>query len=315
MELAIQIARSTFSAARLIMVAMILAMPVLAQEVDSVAPKPQSQSESNKPVESKKPFEFETIRNVYYAKELDYKLLCDIYQPKGDGPFPVLLAIHGGAWRNGSKLQMLRHAWKFAKAGYVVIAINYRHAPAYKFPAQVHDCKRAVRWVRYKSKKLKADPNRIAVFGYSAGGHLGAMLGATDETDGLEGNVPEELKEYSSRVNCVVVGGGPCEFGWIKSKALVYWLGATLDEKPEVYKQAAPMTYVSKDDPPMMFFHGEADTVVPPAASKKMHDRMIAAGVSTHYKTVSIKGHFMTFSDTTWLDDAIAFIDQHLNRK
>lgn len=264
---------------------------------------------------AKKSFEFKKIPNVYYAKESGYKLLCDIYQPEGEGPFPALIAIHGGAWRNGSKLQMLRHAWKFAKAGYVVIAINYRHAPAYKFPAQIHDCKRVVRWVRHKSQKLKVDPEQIAVFGYSAGGHLSAMLGTTHEADGLEGEIPDELKNYSSRVNCVVVGGGPCEFDWIKSQALVYWLGSAPDEKPELYKQAAPMTYVTKDDPPMMFVHGGGDSVVPPETSRKMHQRMIEVGVSTEYKTIGKKGHFATFSDLTWLDDAIEFMDEHLNRK
>ena len=77
--------------------------------------------------------------------------------------------------------------WKLASAGYVVIAINYRLSPDNKFPAQIHDCKQAVRWTRYKADKLRVDPDRIAVFGYSAGGHLGAMLGTTDSNDGLEG--------------------------------------------------------------------------------------------------------------------------------
>ena len=110
------------------------------------------------------------------------------------------------------------------------------------------------------------------------------MLGATHESDGLEGEIPQELKDYSSRVNCVIVGGGPCEFDWIKSRALVYWLGSAPEEKPELYKQASPMTYVTKDDPPMMFVHGGGDSVVPPQTSRKMYEKMIEVGVSSRYK-------------------------------
>ena len=260
----------------------------------------------------KSKFKFRKHSNIYYTKTDDYSLLCDIYMPEGEGPFPAVLAIHGGAWRHGSKLHMLRHAWKLAGAGYVVVAINYRHAPEYKFPAQIHDAKNAVRWMRYKSEKLKINPEKIAVFGYSAGGHLGAMLGTTDVGADLEGPIPESLTKYSSRVACVVVGGGPCEFSWVKSNSLASWLGYNQQQNPEIYRQAAPITYVTPDDPPFMFFHGSIDKVVPPASAEKMHRKLLSVGIQSTYHRIEDHGHFATFSNTKWLDTAIEFMDRTL---
>lgn len=281
---------------------------------DQPVDKSAAGAEAVKPEPKKYNYEYKKIPNVTYSKGQGYSLLCDIYQPIGDGPFPALLAIHGGAWTHGSKLNMIRHAWKLARAGYVVVAINYRHAPQYKFPAQVHDCKQAVRWIRSKQEKLKIDPNQIAVFGYSAGGHLGAMLGSTDGEDGLEGPTTEAGSKFSSRVHCVVVGGGPCEFSWIKSRALVHWLGDSPQNNPEVYKQAAPLTYVTPDDPPFIFFHGGDDGVVPLDSAKKMHSSLQQAGIESQFHTVGEKGHLATFTDTGWLDQAIEFMDEKLKR-
>ena len=260
-------------------------------------------------------YEYKKLPNIAYVREADYTLLCDIYQPLGEGPFPAVLAIHGGAWTHGSKLNMIRHAWKLARAGYVVVAINYRLAPRYKFPAQIHDCKRAVRWIRAKQKKLKIDPDQIAVFGYSAGGHLGALLGATDDSDGLDGQIGDEEKKYSARVQCVVVGGGPCEFSWIKSRALVHWIGDTPQQGPELYTRASPLHYASSDDPPFIFFHGGGDRVVPVSSAKKMYERLVELGVESRFRVVGDKSHIATFSDTTWLDEAIEFMDEELDRK
>ncbi len=260
-------------------------------------------------------YKYKKYSNVIFAKGDDYRLLCDIYMPVGKGPFPAVLAIHGGAWQHGSKVNMLRHAWKLAGSGYVVLAINYRLAPDHRFPAQIHDCKHAVRWIRSKSEKLNIDPNQIAVFGYSAGGHLAAMLGTTDENDKLEGEIEEGLQKYSSRVQCVVIGGAPCEFGWIKSRALVGWLGESPEENPQLYATAAPITHISPEDPPFAIFHGSADDVVPPESSKLFHDKLLAAGIDSRYESVVGKGHLATFTDTSWLDDAIEFMDEKLNRK
>ena len=165
--------------------------------------------------------------------------------------------------------------------------------------------------MRLKSKKLKLYPDRIAAFGYSAGAHLAAMLGTTDEADGFEGTVTDEkLKPFSTRVQCVIAGGAPCEFKWIKSKSLVYWLGHSPQEKPALYKQAAPMTYITKDDPPFMFIHGTADKIVPIRSSQRMHEKLKEIGIDSRYESVEGKGHFATFSDLSWMESAIDFMDE-----
>lgn len=263
---------------------------------------------------AKRRYQHKKYNNVIYSRGKNFRLFCDVYKPDGDGPFPAVIAIHGGAWRHGSKFQMLRHAWKLVSAGYVVIAINYRLSPEHKFPAQVHDCKQAVRWVRYKAEKLNVDPDQIAVFGYSAGGHLAAMLGTTDCDDGLEGQVDEPFKAYSTRVQCVAIGGAPCEFEWIRSDSLRDWLGKSPQADPELYRQAAPLTYVTQDDPPFIIFHGSNDTVVPPESSKKLYQLLQQTGIEARYHVIQGKGHFATFSDTTWLDAAIEFMDEKLGR-
>ena len=263
---------------------------------------------------TRKKLEFEKKGGVVYRKTDDYELKCDVYTPEGDGPFPAILAVHGGAWRSGTKFLMLRHAWRMAEAGYVVVAINYRHAPKYPFPNQVHDCKHAVRWMRANAGKYKIDPDRIGGFGYSAGGHLVSMLGTTDADDGLEGEIEHGMEGINTRISCVAAGGAPCEFSWIEddSRTLTYWLGGTPTEKSERFTAASPTTYITPDDPPFFLFHGDFDMVVPVDTSKKMHQLLRACKVESHHCVAERNGHLGTFSDLDWMDKAIEFFDSKL---
>lgn len=261
---------------------------------------------------------FEKIGAVTYREIEGEVLSCDIYLPDGVGPLPAIVAIHGGAWRHGTKLTMLRHAWKLARAGYVVVAINYRHAPEHPFPAQVHDCKYAVKWIRANAKRFKIDPERIGAFGYSAGGHLAAMLGTAGPKDGLEPEFndadSDPVEPFSSQVSAVVAGGAVCEFGWIapQDRTLVYWLGAKKSQDPEIYRRASPMSYVSPADPPFYFYHGEHDLVVPKTTSIRLHETLQAAGVTSQHDIARNLGHVATFSDLSWMTRAIHFFDRHL---
>ncbi len=238
----------------------------------------------------------------------------DVYVPEGKGPYPAILAVHGGSWTSGTKVHLLRHAWRLAERGYVVVAINYRHAPTYKFPCQIHDCKQAVRWMRHNASEYKIEPEKIGAYGYSAGGHLVALLATTDAEDGLEGDVDEPFKSYSTRLQAVAVGGAPCEFSWAGSTTLAYWIGATKDKRPELYTAAAPITYIDQDDPPFYFYHGESDFLVPSSSSQKMRDQLQAAHVTCTYEVVKNKGHFWTFSDFRQFDRAIDFFDDTLQK-
>lgn len=276
-------------------------------------PAPRESQDSSDPQSRS----FELSRSVVYKKTDEYELTCDIYRPLGEGPFPAILAVRGGAWKFGSKLAMMRHAWIMVSSGYVVVAINYRHAPKHPFPAQIEDCKHAVRWMKANASKFAIDPERIGAFGYSAGGHLVALLGTTDANDGLEGDVKPEWKQFDSRVQAVAAGAAPCEFSWIDddSQVLSYWLGGSPSEKPDAFRRASPTTFISADDPPFYFFHGEKDIVVPISTSLTMHRLLKEAGVSSQHDVSKQGGHVLTFSDTRWMVKSIEFFDSHLKKQ
>ena len=293
---------------------------------DSVEMLPQSLATANVVAGAKKTspsrsLDFEKRGAITYREIGGETLKCDVYVPEGVGPYPAVIAIHGGAWRQGSKIALLRHAWRLAKSGYVVVAINYRHAPEHPFPAQVHDCKFAVRWMRANAKEYKIDPNRIAAFGYSAGGHLAALLGTTNKADGLEGlgELPSsnDLSQYSSAVQATVIGGAPCEFDWIGENAntLVYWLGEKRANAPDVYLKASPTNYVTADDPPFYIFHGEQDMIVPLSSSNKLHCKLLDNGVQSKREVALSLGHIATFSDLSWMTRAIGFLDEQLKKE
>src|SRR5207244_770671 len=128
--------------------------------------------------------------DVVYTKAGGTELKLDVARPaEGEGPFPVVVAIHGGAWRGGDKAGLRPALAEFARHGYVAVSPQYRFCPKETFPAQVHDVKAAVRWVKTNAKKYRIDPKRIGAMGFSAGGHLALMLGVTVPNDGRAGDV------------------------------------------------------------------------------------------------------------------------------
>lgn len=283
--------------------------------IDGETKEDQSSSSSSNKEKPRAKFKFKKHGALVYDRGEDYRLTLDVYQPEGNGPFPAVLAVHGGAWRSGSKITMLRHAWELASAGYVVVAINYRHAPKYKFPAQIHDCKQAVRWIRYHADQYSIDPNRVAAFGYSAGGHLVSLLGTADAEDGLEGPIKDErLEDISTRVQAVIAGGAVCDFKWVdpESRILNYWIGTNRGQDPAAYLKASPTHYISKDDPPFFFFHGEEDAVVPISSPKNMHQKLVDMGIPSQFNAVSGKGHLATFGDIKQMNKCIEFLNQRM---
>ena len=166
-------------------------------------------------------YNYERTKNIVY-KEIDGESLkLDVYIPEGEGPFPAVVVVHGGAWRFGSKGQLAMYARDLAKRGYVSFAINYRLAPQHKSPAQTEDCRDAVRWVRQNGHKYKADPKRIGAMGYSAGGHLVSMLATT----GL--SKADDPKGVGTKIVAAVAGGSPTDFRTVRenSRSLAYWFG------------------------------------------------------------------------------------------
>jgi acetyl esterase/lipase len=250
---------------------------------------------------------------VAYADREAGPLKADVYLPKGDGPFPGVLVVHGGAWRMGSRAQLAGPARLLAEHGYVAAAISYRLAPEYKFPAQIDDCKAAVRWLRKTAERWRLDPEHVGGFGYSAGAQLVALLGATDPHDGLEG-LAKPAGEPSTRLQAVVAGGAPCEFRTIRPDVhfLDFWLGGSPAEKPEQYRLASPRAFVTPDDPPMFFYHGSEDRLVPPISAEAMCRSLQAAGVEHELYMIPKVGHTAASLDRQAVERAIAFLDRHL---
>jgi len=254
--------------------------------------------------------EFAVTRDVPYVARNGQNLLADIYIPQGAGPFPAVLVVHGGAWRSGSKARLARFAEQLAGEGYTAVAINYRLAPEHLFPAQIEDCKSAVRFMRKNAAKYKIDPAQLGGLGYSAGGHLVALLGVTDATCGLEGS---DADGTSTRLQCVVAGGAPCDFRNTPLAAdLGYWLGGTLAEKPDNYEKASPLGFVSKDDPPVFFFHGQGDTLVPIAGARQMVAKLTEVGVPAELFEIPRAGHGLAAFNPAAADKAVKFFDVHL---
>ncbi len=235
--------------------------------------------------------------DVVYAKVGDAELKLDIGMPKqGNGPFPAVVCVHGGGWQAGSYKHLTQTVKFLAGRGYVAVSVQYRFAPKHPFPAQVEDCKAAVRWLRANAAKYKVDKDRIGAFGMSAGAHLVCMLGLTTAEDGLEGQ-GGNLKE-SSRVQAVVSVFGPTDFtkgDWETNvePLITDFLGGKLQDKPGVYKQASPVTYVRKDPapPPFLFFHGDKDVIVRIRHSELLVDALKQAGGQAALVRMAGEGH------------------------
>lgn len=259
---------------------------------------------------------FKVRGNVEYAQASGEPLLADVYVPRGEGPFPGVLVVHGGALMMSNKKQVRPISSYLAEHGYTAVAIDPRLTPQFTFPAQIEDGKAAIRWMRTHASEYKIDPARIGGFGYSFGGNLVALLGTTDSSAGLEGpNAPSDGP--STRLQCVVVGGAQCDFRDLPldNKRMVFWFGGSRAEKPEAYVLASAANFVGKDDPPMFFYHGEKDTMVPIASPKSMVAELTKVGVPAELYTVPKAGHIQAFQDPQALDAAVKFLDKHLKQQ
>lgn len=233
------------------------------------------------------------------------KQMVDVYLPikrSSDKPLPVVALIHGGGWVNGDRIGYAAQAVQLARTGdYAAITVGYRLTKEARWPAQVHDCKAAIRWIRAHAKELNLDADKIAVWGSSAGGHLSSLLGTSGDVKELEGDLGTDTA-YSSRVQCVVNLCGPEDFSqalmfgkdgqpiW-KDDAVSGLLGGNALEKPHVASAASPVTYVSSDDPPFITFHGTQDQRVAYRHAQTIHAALQKAHVSTLLVPINSGGH------------------------
>jgi acetyl esterase/lipase len=246
----------------------------------------------------------ETIRSeleLPYAATDNPRQRLDLYLPKspeGDKPLPLVVFIHGGGWQNGDKQSGAIGAIPLVQSGqYAAASIGYRLTGEAMWPAQIHDCKAAIRWLRAHAKKYNLDPEKIGVVGSSAGGHLAAMLGTSGAVSSLDGSMGEHLT-VSSRVACVVDLFGPTDFLALSDaassspKSAVYLLlGGSVKDNQETARAASPVSYVSADNPPFLIVHGTDDPIVPFQQSELLLDALKKTDVQAALIRVEGGGH------------------------
>jgi acetyl esterase/lipase len=223
-------------------------------------------------------------------------LLLDLFVPKaGDGPFPLVIWVHGGGWEGGDKSPC--PALGLLREGFAVASVNYRLTDEAIFPAQIHDVKAAVRWLRAHAKEHKLDPDRFGAWGASAGGHLVALLGTSGGVAELEG-VELGHADQSSRVQAVCDWYGPCDFSIMadiagsNNKGMLFKLfGGPLKDKRDLATLASPVTHATNDDPPFLIQQGDKDNLVPVAQSQAMETALKKAGVPVELMIVQGAGH------------------------
>jgi len=246
-------------------------------------------------------------------------LHLDLYVPAGTAPAPVIVWVHGGGWQSGDKSLGAQHpALRQRGRGYAVASVEYRLSGEAIFPAQIADCKAAIRWLRANAARYRLDPQRIAAWGSSAGGHLVALLGTSAGVGSLEDPAQGHARE-SSAVRAVVDWYGPTDFLRMDPSHLLAGspesrlLGCTVTECPERVALANPISYVDRADPAFLIQHGSADPVVNLRQSELMHSALTAAGVPSTLTVLPGAGHgggeFTAASNVALIE---AFLDRYL---
>jgi len=242
-------------------------------------------------------------RDLPYMEHPGPRHTLDLYLPPGAGALPLVIWVHGGGWKNGSKANPLPLRL-IADQNYAIASVNYRLSQFAKFAAQIEDVKSAVRWLRANAARYRVDPNRFAAWGSSAGGHLVALLG----TAGEKFNTGDHVR-VSSRVQAVVDFYGPTDFLKMDEHALPSapfkhnspsspesdLIGGPITENDLLVARANPITYVSPDDPPFLIVHGDQDPLVPLHQSQMLEEALRKAGVAVKLHVVKGGGHGQGF--------------------
>ncbi len=245
-------------------------------------------------------FGFSVRRDVVFTpKNWPTEQLADLYLPSSAKPAPAVLLIHGGGW-NGkeSRSDMAGIARSLAKRGYFVMNATYRLTPTWKFPSQREDLEEAIRFMRANARDLNIDTARLATFGYSAGGHLAALIGL-DPANG---------------VKAIVAGGAPTDLSfWSEGKLTGLLLGGPVKGNEKIYHEASPVHDVTKNSPPVFVYHGTKDDLVPLEHPEAFIAALRKNGVEHEVYWIEGRSHIMAhlFSARA-VPEAIDFIDKHL---
>lgn len=242
-----------------------------------------------------------THRDVEYARIGERALALDIYvpaEPRAEKT-PLVIWIHGGAWKSGSKANVPITGW--LDHGFAIASVDYRLSPEAQFPAQIHDINAAIRFLRYTSDTYGFDPKRLIVAGASAGGHLAALVGVSNNHKELEGAIGES-PQVSSSVQAIVSFYGASNLETILSQstqhglsvrvpALKLLLGNLPDATPELARLASPVQHVDKTDPPLFLIHGDADPQMPPEQSDELNTAYHKLGLPSDLSVIKDGKH------------------------
>jgi acetyl esterase/lipase len=245
--------------------------------------------------------------NLPYAGTENIRQRLDLYLPKNRDAgkkLPVLVYVHGGAWQAGDKSQGRGQIMRFVENGTCAgVSVGYRLSQEAQWPAQIHDCKAAIRWIKAHAGEHRLDAERIVVWGASAGGHLVAMLGTSAGVPEMDGN-PEPNPDKDTKVAGVIDFFGPTDFSKMNAQRLpgamdhdtpqapeAKLLGAPVQTVPDKVKSADPCTYIDAKDPPFLIVHGDKDPLVPHGQSELLHEALKKAGVTSEFYTVKDGSH------------------------
>lgn len=262
---------------------------------------------------------------VAYERAIEYgrggaeRLYLDLARPQqATEAAPCVVVIHGGAWRGGDKTAHTDLIFKLAQAGYVAATIQYRFCPENPFPAQIEDAKCAVRFLRANADRYRIDPTRIGGVGFSAGAHLAMLLGVMGANDGLEGD--GGWAEFDSQLQAVVGFFGPTDLTAddlppVSRQLVKDFLGGGPDERPQAYRAASPVSYVTKGDAPLLLFQGTRDPLVPHTQAYRMIEAMTKAEVAGRVELLVGHGHGWGGAELDHsVQQTFKFFDRHLLR-
>ncbi|SDL73656.1 Acetyl esterase/lipase [Franzmannia pantelleriensis] len=231
---------------------------------------------------------------TYTPDDWPETLRADVYLPDdhGNGLRPAALVVHGGGWQRRDRSDMDGIALRLAQAGFVAINVEHRFAPAYQFPAQLHDLQIAMRWLHQHADEWRIDTRRLVGAGFSSGAHLVGLLG-------LSADRPELATPYGgehTRLQAVLAGGMPTDlFKFNDGRLVVQFLGGTRAEVPEQYRLASPARQLGDSAPAFFLFHGTQDRLVPVDHAKDFHQALLDRGIHSELYLQRLRGHLTSF--------------------
>lgn len=265
------------------------------------------------------PLNVDIRKDILFAEVDGVELMLDLHLPEGVEDPPLVMFIHGGAWKTGDR-KRFRIPWVVG-SGYAVASIEYRMSHEAPFPAQIHDCKGALRWLRAHADEYGYNADKVVVAGTSAGGHLAALMGVSGGVAELEGTTAGH-PERSSAVQGVIDYYGPTDFimrsrhqpeKTDKRTGIVYQLlGGPVGENKDLARLASPVTHVGDGDPPLLIVHGEDDPVVRPAQSERLFSLYQQKGLVAELHIVPGKKHGWRPPTPKERKKVLEFLKKHL---